>query len=168
MSEKDNLQEAEGIKEEAKTTENIPTPEETTVESTTSEPSQEEDTAQEAHLEEIDSSNAEDAEDEHNHKRHDLEDKDFHTMSMDDLIDELEKLVKHENVQIVRNQVETIKSEFSTKFGALLEEKKEEFLAAGGNTIDFRFDFPLKRKFNELYRNYRDRRQSYFKNLEKI
>jgi hypothetical protein len=122
---------------------------------------------EEKHIEEIHDSNAEEAEDANNSKRHEIEEKDYHAMSMDELIVELEELLSHDSVQNVRNQVETIKSEFSAKFSHVLEEAKQEFLDGGGNSIDFKFSFPLKTKFNELYRNYRDRKQSYYKNLEK-
>ena len=80
---------------------------------------------------------------------------------------ELEGLVGNENIQIVRSHVESIKTEFSAKFSALLEEKKEDFLASGGNSIDFRFDSPVKVRFNTLYNTYKERRQAYYKNLEK-
>lgn len=119
------------------------------------------------HIEEIENSNAEDAEDTQSSKRHEIEVKDFHAMSLEQLIDELEHLVSNDNIQNVRDQVETIKSEFSTKFSAILEEAKSEFLEAGGNSIDFKFNFPLKTKFNSLYKTYRERKKAYFKNLEK-
>ena len=175
MSEKDNLQDADGTPKniienvttesatplEATETEAVDAPElDTTAVSETADET-------EAVMEEIEASNAEDAEDENNSKRHEIEDKDYHAMSMDQLVEELSALVSNENIQIVRSHVETVKNEFSAKFSALLEEKKEEFLAGGGNSIDFRFSNPLKTKFNELYRNYRERKQAYYKHLEK-
>ncbi|NNK72587.1 MAG: DUF349 domain-containing protein, partial [Flavobacteriaceae bacterium] len=56
---------------------------------------------------------------------------------------------------------------FNKQFGALLEQKKAEFLEGGGNTIDFRFDFPLKKRFNVLFKTFRDERKEYYQNLEK-
>ena len=178
MSEKDNLQEADGTQENIvnkTTTENsetakaseTTTPEPVTPDTTVTPESTTVPNGAEEVLEEIEASNAEDAEDENNIKRHEIEEKDYHAMSMDQLVEELSALVSNENIQIVRSHVETVKNEFSAKFSALLEEKKEEFLAAGGNSIDFRFSNPLKTKFNELYKNYRDRKQTYYKNLEK-
>ena len=123
--------------------------------------------SEDEHIEEIHNSNAEEAEDKDNSKRHEIAVKDYHAMSMDNLVEELEELLSHDNVQNVRSQVETIKSEFSAKFSHVLEEAKQEFLDGGGNSIDFKFNFPLKTKFNDLYRNYRDRKQTYYKNLEK-
>ncbi len=118
-------------------------------------------------IKEIEDSNAEDAEDEGNSKRHEIVEKDYHAMSMEALVDELEDLVNNEKIQVIKSHFETIKSEFNTKFSAFLEEKKEEFIAAGGNTIDFHFKSDVKTKFNDIYRDYRDKRQAYYKNLEK-
>ena len=36
------------------------------------------------------------------------------------------------------------------KFGKLLAEKKEAFLAEGGNSIDFQFSSPVKSRYNKL------------------
>jgi Domain of Unknown Function (DUF349) len=118
-------------------------------------------------LNKIEAENAKEAEDEAESKHPKVEEKDYHTMSMDDLVDELEKLVENEKIQTIKSQVDTIKSEFSAKFGALLADKKAEFIAEGGNTIDFYFDSPLKKRFNSIFKTYRDKRQAHYKNLEK-
>jgi Domain of Unknown Function (DUF349) len=120
-------------------------------------------------LTEIETENAKEAEDGDKDKdKHPIiEEKDYHTMSMDDLVDELEGLVENKKIQVIKSQVDTIKSEFSTKFGALLAEKKAEFIAEGGNTIDFYFDSPLKKRFNSIFKTYRDKRHTHYKNLEK-
>ena len=198
MSEKDNLQEADGIKEKntpqgdnvkvntAKedSTEELSTNSNTTEDvnldaETTEASSLENSTNQETEgdtestkkdndvLEEIEASNAEDAEDESNSKRHDIKEKDYHAMSLGTLVDELEHLVKNEKIQTIKTHFDTIKNEFNAKFSALLEEKKEEFLAGGGNSIDFHFNSPEKTRFNEVFKEYRDKRQDYYKNLEK-
>jgi len=198
MSEKDNLQEADGIKEKntpqgdnvkvntAKedSTEELSTNSNATEDvnldaETTEASSLENSTNQETEgdtestkkdndvLEEIEASNAEDAEDESNSKRHDIKEKDYHAMSLTALVDELEHLVKNEKIQTIKTHFDTIKNEFNAKFSALLEEKKEEFLAGGGNSIDFHFNSPEKTRFNEVFKEYRDKRQDYYKNLEK-
>ncbi|MCF6294075.1 MAG: DUF349 domain-containing protein [Flavobacteriaceae bacterium] len=118
-------------------------------------------------LNEIETENAKEAEDEDKSKHPKVEEKDYHTMSMDDLVDELERLVENEKIQTIKSQVDTIKSGFSAKFGALLAEKKAEFIAEGGNTIDFYFDSPLKKRFNSVFKTYRDKRHAHYKNLEK-
>ena len=124
---------------------------------------------------ELDDAVAEDSEDETTHERHGIEKKDYHAMSKEALVAELEKLLKNEKVQAIKEHVEEIKAEFNAKFDEEVEEKKEEFLADGGNIIDFHYSTPLKKQFNSLYFDYKEKRNKYYhqlkqdlnKNLEK-
>jgi hypothetical protein len=118
-------------------------------------------------MNEIDDSNAEDAEDTDTVKRHEIPMPDYHEMNMENLVGELQRLVKNEKVQAIRKHVDTIKDEFNQKFDEFLEEKKEEFLSNGGNEIDFRYNSVDKRQFNEVYTEYREKRNQYYKSLEK-
>ncbi|WP_299325190.1 DUF349 domain-containing protein [uncultured Maribacter sp.] len=118
-------------------------------------------------INEIDDSNAEDAEDTDTEKRHEIPMPDYHEMSMENLVGELQRLVKNEKVQAIRKHVDTIKDEFNQKFDEFLEEKKEEFIANGGNEIDFRYNSVDKQQFNEVYSEYRDKRNQHYKSLEK-
>ena len=116
---------------------------------------------------EIDQENAEDAEDSENQKRHEIPILDYHAMSMENLVGELQRLVKNEKVQAINKHVSGIKHEFDLKFQEFLEHKKEEFVANGGNEIDFRYNSVTKRQFNEVYGEYREKRNQYYKDLEK-
>ena len=155
MSEQDNLPQAEG------TTENTTvTPIETVV-------SNEETTAtQDDALQEIEHANAEDAEDNENAKRHEIEEKDYHAMDMDTLVVELENLLQNHAVQTINKQVNLIKEEFDGKFSEFLDTKKEEFLAEGGNIIDFRYHSTTQNNFKNAYANFRSKRNAYYKDLE--
>jgi len=115
---------------------------------------------------EIDETNAEDAEDADNTTRHSIPELDYHAMSMDNLVGELQKLVKNEKVQAIKKHVDGIKHEFDLKFQEFLEHKKEEFISGGGNIIDFRYDSVTKKQFNEVYSEYRDKRNQYYKSIE--
>lgn len=117
--------------------------------------------------EEIDEENAEDAEDKENEKRHHIPFLDYHSMSMENLVGELQRLVKNEKVQAINKHVNGIKHEFDLKFQDFIEHKKEEFVANGGNEIDFRYNSVTKRQFNEVYSEFREKRDQYYKNLEK-
>ena len=88
----------------------------------------------------------------------------YEALSLEDLITEFEKLLNSENMHSVRNSINEVKNNFNTKFSALISEKKEAFLAEGGNTIDFEFISPLKKKFNELSKSFREKHQSFQKN----
>jgi len=118
-------------------------------------------------LEEIDESNAEDAEDTDNHHRHVIPLLDYHAMSMENLTGEFQKLVKNEKVQAIKKHVDGIKYEFDLKFQEFLEHKKEEFIANGGNEIDFRYNSVTKKQFNEVYAEYREKRNAYYNSLER-
>ncbi|WP_318311363.1 DUF349 domain-containing protein [Flagellimonas crocea] len=118
------------------------------------------------HLDEIDESNAEDAEDEENEKRHTIPMLDYHSMSMENLVGELQRLVKNEKVQAINKHVSSIKYEFDQKFQDFLDEKKEEFISKGGNEIDFRYNSVAKRQFNEVYAEFREKRDQYYKQLD--
>jgi hypothetical protein len=92
---------------------------------------------------------------------------DYATFTLEQLVDALEKVLKNNAVQSVKNEVEAIKSDFNKKFGALLAEKKAAFLEEGGNSIDFQFSSPVKQKYNSLLSDYKKQRDAYYKNLEK-
>ncbi|GAB5565085.1 MAG: DUF349 domain-containing protein [Winogradskyella sp.] len=166
MSENDNLQNAEGIKEtEIENTSAEPTNEnlESEAKTTTEE---EVETDAEDYVNEIEASNAEDAEDEANAERHEVEEKDYHAMSLQDLATELNRLLKHHKIQTISKQVNLIKAEFNAKFGELLEEKKEEFINEGGNELDFYYTNDTKKLFNQLYKDYKQSISSYYNERE--
>ena len=93
--------------------------------------------------------------------------KDYSTLSKKELLAELENLLKSKKIQDLKNDVEEIRSEFNNLFNEEMEQKKEEFLAEGGNIIDFHYTTPLKKDFNSLYFDYKEKRNSHYKNLKK-
>ena len=119
-----------------------------------------------AFVDEIEESNAEDAEDESNVERHNLEEKDYSVLTMEQLVNEFESLLKTKKVQTIKSHAEEIKTEFNSKFSEILEEKKEDFLSEGGNEIDFFYSSPLKKQFNSLYKDYKTDLNAYYKTLE--
>ncbi|MCB0427495.1 MAG: DUF349 domain-containing protein, partial [Mangrovimonas sp.] len=52
------------------------------------------------------------------------------------------------------------------KFDSLVDEKKEEFLAEGGNEIDFYYSNPIKKRFNNTYREYRNKLNAHYKSIQ--
>src|SRR5690606_26550097 len=117
-------------------------------------------------LDEIDNENAEDAEDEGNKDRHSIEFKEYDKLSLEQLVDELEKLVKNEKVQAIKKHVDAIKKEFNSHFNDLIEEKKNDFLNDGGNEIDFYFSSPVQKRFKDAYKEYRNKLHEHRKKLE--
>ncbi len=125
------------------------------------------DHAEEKVIEEIDENNAEDAEDTDNHHRHQIPILDYHSMSIENLTGEFQKLVKNEKVQAIKKHVDDIKHEFDLKFQEFIDHKKEDFITNGGNEIDFRYNSVTKKQFNEVYSEYREKRNQYYNTLEK-
>jgi hypothetical protein len=179
MSEHDNLPNADGNKEEASTEKkqellktHTPTELEDSVVKEPQNSSQEEETeaseqiTEDDHVEEISASNAEDAEDEDNKERHQIKEEDYHNMSLEALVSSLETLIKNHKIQTISKHVNEIKSEFNAKFGALIEEKKDEFINSGGNPIDFYYTNDTKKAFNSAYKDYKEQISKYYKDRE--
>ena len=166
MSENDNLQEAEG-KKEVEVLDATPKEETKTEVSEDATNSSENDSeTKEEHVDEIEASNAEDAEDESNAERHEVEEKDYHAMTLDQLVTEFNRLLNHHKIQTISKHVNQIKAEFNSKFSTLLDEKKEEFVNEGGNEIDFFYTDDTKKLFNQLYKEYKQSISSYYKERE--
>jgi hypothetical protein len=123
-------------------------------------------TAEEDGVNEIDESNAEDAEDEDNKERHTIELKDYHSMNMNQLVDELSTLVSKEKIQAIRGHVDAIKKEFNEKHSHFLDEKKDEFVSDGGHPIDFYYSSPYKKRFSIAFKEYKNKLNDYYKNIE--
>jgi hypothetical protein len=86
---------------------------------------------------------------------------------MEELVEELEKLVVSEKIMSIKEHVEENKKAFLSKYYHFIDEKKEEFHAENPETTeDFQYHFPLKVKFDQLYSQYRDKKNTHFKGLQ--
>jgi hypothetical protein len=115
---------------------------------------------------EFEESVAEESEDESAKERHGIVKKDYQAMSKEDLVAEMEKLVSNEKIQAIKEHIDEIKAEFNSKFDEDFEEKKEEFLTEGGNIIDFHYSTPVKKLFNSIYFDYKEKRNHYYHQLK--
>ncbi|OSY87971.1 chromosome segregation protein [Tenacibaculum holothuriorum] len=100
-------------------------------------------------------------------EKHQIPMLDYASMDLEKLVTELSKLLKAHPVQQLKANVDAIKNSFNAKFGKLLAEKKEAFLAEGGNTIDFQYSNPTKIEYNKLLGEYKSKRDTYYSQLEK-
>jgi len=118
-------------------------------------------------IEAIESSNAEESEDESISEGHDIPMLNYEAMSMEELTDELNKLVSNEKMMAIRNHVEEIKKEFTVKYHHFIDEKRDEYSHLNnGDTSGFDYHFPLKHKFDSIYNNYRDQKNQHFKQMQ--
>jgi hypothetical protein len=118
-------------------------------------------------VEAIQNVNAEESEDETLKERHEIPMLDYETLSMEQMISELENLVTVEKVMSVKDHVEEVKKSFLSKYYHFIDEKKEEFHAENPeSTEDFHYHFPLKTKFDQLYSQFRDRKNEHFNSIQ--
>ena len=115
----------------------------------------------------IENENAAENEDETLKERHEIPMLDYESLSMEELIAELEKLSAVEKIMSVKDHVEEIKNSFLPKYYHFIDEKKEEFNAENPESKEeFHYHFPLKSNFDQLYSSYRDKKNAHFKNLQ--
>ncbi|MEP6804564.1 MAG: DUF349 domain-containing protein, partial [Flavobacterium sp.] len=175
----DNLQEADGkleIENSDSTQDNAIeiTEPETTAETSTLETetevenrAEETETDHQTALDAITNSNAEESEDETLKERHDIPMQDYDTFSLDELVDELKKLISTDKVMSAKDHIEEIKKSFLLQYNHLIEEKKEEFNASKQDpNEEFEYHSPLKSKFDEYYNVFRENRNAHFKHLQ--
>jgi hypothetical protein len=91
---------------------------------------------------------------------------DYNNHSIEELVEELGKLVKEDNILSISNNVNKIKNVFNLKFGQILKKEKEKFLSEGGNVIDFQYSNPLKSTYNSYLYDFKQKRTEFFKNQE--
>ncbi|MGC6524664.1 MAG: DUF349 domain-containing protein [Flavobacteriaceae bacterium] len=150
----DNLQDADGTLEEQKNniSEDKPSQEEVENDEKTPESTQE---TTEVQDEEVESEKTE--------KINEEKDFNYENLSLESLISEFEQLLKNDDIYSIRPKINTLKKVFNQKFSIILNEKKEAFLAEGGNSIDFSFDSSLKKQFNGLSKIFREKNEKFEK-----
>ncbi len=91
---------------------------------------------------------------------------DYSQMTLEELVEELSKLVKEQKVQSIQSNVNKIKSVFNVKFGELLKIEKDKFLESGGNIVDFQYSNPVKSTYNSILYDYKVKRNEFYANQE--
>lgn len=124
-------------------------------------------TSNQSVLEEIDNSNAEENEDDSVKEKHEIEMLDYDALSMEELTDELEKLVTNEKVMAIKDHAEGIRKAFLDKYHHFIDEKREEFNAQNNEDgVEFEYHFPLKNKFDSIFNTYKTNKTKHFKQLQ--
>ncbi|MGB1449150.1 MAG: DUF349 domain-containing protein [Flavobacteriaceae bacterium] len=78
----------------------------------------------------------------------------------------LEKVLKNDQWMRLGNIVRDLQQSFDSQFLVILQEKKAEFIAEGGNEIDFYFAPDYKKHFSGLLKEYKQKKAKYFKEIE--
>ncbi|MDP2069167.1 MAG: DUF349 domain-containing protein [Lutibacter sp.] len=88
-------------------------------------------------------------------------------LNLEDLVAELSKLVKENQVHSITNNVNAIKQAFHIKYGELLKAEKDKFVELGGNLVDFQFSSPLKSTYNSILYDFKIKRNEFYASQEK-
>ncbi|MEN8186437.1 MAG: DUF349 domain-containing protein [Bacteroidota bacterium] len=92
---------------------------------------------------------------------------DFSKLSMEEIVTKFENLLYKFPVQDYKNQFQDIKTSFLNQYKPIVKEAKSKFLEEGGNEIDFSFSSSAKNSFDKLVRDFKKKRQQYYKQIEK-
>ncbi|MCO6162852.1 DUF349 domain-containing protein [Flavobacterium sp. NRK F7] len=119
-------------------------------------------------LDEIDNSNAEENEDDSIQDKHIIPMLDYDSLTMEELTTELDKLVHNHKVMAIKDHVEEIRKSFMNQYHHLIDEKREEFNESNTDeTATFEYHFPLKNKFDAVYDDYKTNRNNHYNQLQK-
>ena len=92
----------------------------------------------------------------------------YEAMSLEELTKTLKEKLHTDKLQSIKKTVEAIKEAFDRQYEALLEEKKEEYIADGGEEYEFSYESPIHKEFYTLYNDYRKKRHQHHKEMEKV
>ena len=87
---------------------------------------------------------------------------DYSSFSITELISELEKLTKQDNWFNQGKNIQELSQQFERKFKNENKAKKEEFIKEGGNEIDFYFRPNYKNEFDQILRDHKKKKRSFF------
>ncbi len=119
-------------------------------------------------LDEIDNSNAEENEDDSIQDKHIIPMLDYDSLTMEELTTELDKLVHNHKVMAIKDHVEEIRKSFMNQYHHLIDEKRDEFNESNTDeTATFEYHFPLKNKFDAVYDDYKTNRNNHYNQLQK-
>jgi len=92
---------------------------------------------------------------------------DYSSFSITELISELEKLTKQDNWFNQGKNIQELSQQFERKFKNESKAKKEEFIKGGGNEIDFYFRPNYKNEFDQILRDHKNKKRSFFLERDK-
>ena len=79
------------------------------------------------------------------------EEKDYSQLSTNELVVEFKSLLDQFEVQFLKQAAEQVRKSFYDQVKVLKQAKLDEFIAQGGNEIDFSYEHPDKKAFQQLW-----------------
>ena len=78
----------------------------------------------------------------------------------------LEKLTKQDNWLYQGKNIQELSQQFESKFKDEIKAKKDEFIKEGGSEIDFYFKPNYKNEFDQVLRDHKRKKRSFFQERE--
>ncbi len=95
------------------------------------------------------------------------EEENYDDLNLEQLLKALDKKVSSGKIHHHKRDVEALSKQIEPKLSQIFENKKEDFINAGGELKDFDAKIPQKTIYNELIRRYKSERARYYQELEK-
>ena len=95
------------------------------------------------------------------------EEENYDNLNLEQLLKALDKKVSSGKIHHHKRDVEALSKQIEPKLSQIFENKKEDFINAGGELKDFDVKIPEKTIYNELIRRYKSERARYYQELEK-
>ena len=95
------------------------------------------------------------------------EEENYDDLNLEQLLKALDKKVSSGKIHHHKRDVEALSKQIEPKLSQSFENKKEDFINAGGELKDFDAKIPEKTIYNELIRRYKSERARYYQELEK-
>jgi len=103
------------------------------------------------------------------HEEINMEELDYSTLSMEELVVQLKLLIEKSDIQKTKEHIEAIKVAFYKKHHAEIDASKKEFIEAGGLEEGFVPQAnPVEEEFKALYSVFREKRTEFNANSEKV
>ncbi|APD07764.1 uncharacterized protein UJ101_02264 [Flavobacteriaceae bacterium UJ101] len=93
--------------------------------------------------------------------------KDYKSLSITALVDELQFLIRSFEPNRIKNQVNDIREQFKLKVEEERRQKEADFIAHGGEKEAFSYNNPYYHQFSTLTGDFKAKLQAFYKNIEK-
>ena len=105
--------------------------------------------------------------DEHDPSLAESEEQTYDGLNLEQLLKALDKKVSSGRVQHHKREVEELSKQIEPKLNQIFENKKEDFINAGGELKDFEAKIQEKKTYDDLIRRYKSEKTRYYQELEK-
>lgn len=92
--------------------------------------------------------------------------KKYQDLEITGLIEAATVLLQGKEIPQISDQMKQITALFESKFQEVLKQEKDSFISGGGNEIDFYFNPPYKKQWDQVSYEFRQKRRKHYRDLE--